>query len=84
MNSGYTFFIGWGIIGALFYGGVRFESSRTIIYYILWLSIVLMLVTHAPQLSQFIQGAIPGAQGGITGSAPQIPSNIYSTTPPSV
>ena len=59
MTSAYSFFIGWGIIIGLFYGSLAFEGTRTITYYTLWLSIVLMLVTHSDTLKGLIEGAIP-------------------------
>ena len=56
-QTAYSFFIGWGVIIALFWGGTKLESTKTIIYYVLWLSIVLLLVTHSQTITNIIQGS---------------------------
>lgn len=61
MSGFYPFVVGWGIILALFVGSTRYEGTRTITYYVLWLAIVLTLVTHANELTTLIQGT--GIQG---------------------
>lgn len=61
MNGFYTWVVGWTIILALFIGSTRYEGSRTITYYVLWLSIVLILVTHAGELTTLLRGT--GIQG---------------------
>jgi len=61
MNGFYGFVVGWGIILALFIGSTRYEGTRTLTYYVLWLAIVLVLVTHAPELTTLLQGT--GIQG---------------------
>lgn len=59
MSSAYSFFIGWGIILGLFYGSLKFEGTRTLTYYALWLNIALLLVTHSSTLQSLIEGAVP-------------------------
>lgn len=61
MNSAYSFFIGWVIIVFLFYGSLAFEGTRTITYYVLWLSIVLTLVVHSDTLQGLLEAAVPPA-----------------------
>lgn len=60
-TSAYNFFIGWLIIIGLFWGSTKFEGTKTLTYYILWLAIILTLVTHADELNTLIQGAVPTA-----------------------
>lgn len=62
MNKAYSFFIGWFIIILLFYGSTKFEGTKTVTYYILWLAIVLTLVTHYDTFTALIQGAVPPDQ----------------------
>lgn len=61
MSSAYNFFIGWFIILGLFYGSLKFEGTKTLTYYVLWLNIVLMLVTHSDTLKTLIEGAVPAS-----------------------
>lgn len=56
-TTAYSFFIGWGVIIALFWGATKLEWSKTIIYYVLWLSIVLLIVTHSQNLQSIIAGS---------------------------
>lgn len=44
--TGYNFFLGWTFVLLLFWLGSRYEGSRTIIYYVAWLAVLLLIVTH--------------------------------------
>jgi predicted aspartyl protease len=57
MNSAFSFFIAWSLIVVLFWTGSRFEGTRTIEYYVLWLSVVLMLVTHYKELTTILEAS---------------------------
>ena len=64
MNGFYTFMIGWIVIIVVFYGSTKFEGTRTITYYVLWLAIVLTVITHSNELTTLIQGAVPPQETG--------------------
>lgn len=82
-NNAYSFFIGWFIIIGMFWGSTRFEGTRTLTYYVLWLSIVLLLVTHSNEFGSLIRGAIPQQETG-SGNAqsPITPINTPPVTTP--
>lgn len=58
-TSAYAFFIGWFVIIGLFYGSLALEGTRTLTYYVLWLNIILLLVTHSTQFAALLEGAVP-------------------------
>lgn len=45
-QTGYDFFLGWSFVLLLFWLGSKFEGSRTIIYYIAWLTVALMVAVR--------------------------------------
>lgn len=71
MNTAYSFFIGWFIIILLFYGSTKLEGTKTITYYILWLSVVLAIVTHYNTFTELIRSAVPPVQNDVS-----IPSTV--------
>lgn len=72
-NSAYYFFIGWGIIIFAFFGLNKFEGTRTILYYMIWLLVVLDVVTHYQDLKTILSNA------GFETSSPQ--TNLLSNLP---
>lgn len=68
MNGFYGFIIGWSIILVLFYGSTKFEGTRTLTYYVLWLAIVLTIITHSKELTTLIESAVPAPPPQETGS----------------
>lgn len=57
MNSAYSFFAGWFLIIAGAFGLSRFEPTRVFLYYILWLTVILMIVTHANDITSLLATA---------------------------
>lgn len=56
-NSAYSFFLGWLVIIVAFWAGLKLEGTKTIIYYVLWLTVVLTVVVHYQELTEIIRGA---------------------------
>ena len=48
---------GWLLLLTVLYLLTRNRAGETIVYYILWLSIVLLLVTHSDSITQLFQQA---------------------------
>ena len=48
---------GWLMLITVLYLLTRNRAGQTIVYYVLWLSIVLLLVTHSDSISQLFQQA---------------------------
>lgn len=71
MSTAYSYFIGWFIIILLFYGSTKFEGTKTLTYYILWLAVVLTLLTHYNTFRELIQSAVPPQQNDVS-----IPSTV--------
>lgn len=51
----YYFFISWIGILIAFWGATKFEGTRTIIYYLLILLIVLDLVSHSTEINDILR-----------------------------
>ena len=71
--SAYSFFIGWAIIFLLFWGGTKFEGTKTLIYYVLWLSIILAIVANYKQFTSLLGGVNESVGSNVT-------NNLNSTT----
>lgn len=50
----FSFFVGWLIIISALWAMTKSKPTRVILYYVLWLLIVLLLVTHGNELSQYL------------------------------
>lgn len=78
----YKFFIGWLLIIGLFYGLSKFETGQKILYYMLWLSVILVLVAYQEEIMLFIKST------GIAINQPTTPQPAPqpapTTTPPTV
>lgn len=48
---------GWLLLITVLYLLTRNRAGETIVYYVLWLSIVLVLVTHSDSITQLFQQA---------------------------
>lgn len=70
-SSAYYFFIGWSIILIAFFGMNKFEGTRTILYYLLWLLVVLDIVTHYKELEDILSKA-----GFQTTTFQPLPTNV--------
>jgi hypothetical protein len=55
-----VWFVAWGMVLGVLYGISRTRAGHTITYYVLWLSVVLVLVSHGGEISSIL------AQGNIT------------------
>lgn len=56
-TQAFYFFLGWLIIILGFWGMTKFEGTRTILYYMLILLIVLDLVTHSTEIANILAAA---------------------------
>jgi hypothetical protein len=57
MNTSYGFFLGWSVLIIAFVLSMKFEGTKTIAYFILWLAVVLTLVAHYQELQTIVSGA---------------------------
>lgn len=60
MPGVFAWFIAWAIVLGTLYGLSRTRAGKTIVYYVLWLSVVLVVVTHYSAISGVL------TQGNIT------------------
>jgi len=61
MNTAFKFFAGWTLILVIGYMFTKLEGTRTILYYLLWLAVTFMLVTHYQDFKDLLGGTqLPG------------------------
>ena len=60
MPGVFAWFIAWAIILGVLYGLSRTRAGKTIVYYVLWLSVVFVVVSHYSAISGVL------TQGNIT------------------
>lgn len=53
------FLAGWGVILGTIWLMAKFEGTKTLLYYLFWLGIVLDLVTHGTQIAAFVSVIFP-------------------------
>jgi hypothetical protein len=73
-SSAYYYFVGWAVIFLAAWGMTKAEGTRTILYYLIILAIVLDLVTHAQELQDILSKA------GFQTTIPNTNSNQLNTT----
>jgi hypothetical protein len=59
MNDAYYFFIGWLVILGMIAGGIRFEPTRVLIYYVLWLTIIFTVITNNKEFGKLLNRGAP-------------------------
>jgi len=59
MSKTVTFFIGWFMIIAIFYGLTLTEGGKRVVYYTLWLTILLIAVTRSNDILAYVSAAMP-------------------------
>lgn len=59
-NSAQYFLAGWGVILFSIWVMAKFEGTRTLLYYLFWLGIVLDLVTHGTLIATYLAVIFPG------------------------
>jgi hypothetical protein len=70
--SAISFFLGWTVIFLILYAMTKSKVGKKLLYYILWLLLVLVLVTHSNEITTLINST------GITSGVALPPTN---TTP---
>lgn len=56
-STAFSFFIGWSVIIVAFWGATKFEGSKTVLYFTLWLAVLLTIVAHYQEIIQIVTGA---------------------------
>jgi hypothetical protein len=56
-TSAYYFFVGWSLILLAFFGMNKFEGTRTVLYYLLWLLVVFDIVSHYAEIQSILAQA---------------------------
>lgn len=63
-NQAYAFFLGWTLIILALWGMVKTRTGNIIVYYLLWGSIVLLLITHGDEITTiFTQSGLLTGKG---------------------
>ena len=82
-NSAFSFFLGWSVIIAMYWGFLKYEGTRTIIYYVAWLAVILTVVAHYKELQSILSDAGFSTVGTIANEQsdrqPQTPTQTTST-----
>lgn len=81
-TSAYYFFIGWFLILGSLWLMAKAEGTRTLVYYILVLAIVLDLVTHYAEINGILTSAGFLKADVLTGGGATGPGQIGSTPIP--
>ncbi|HET7639230.1 MAG TPA: hypothetical protein VFK47_10885 [Ktedonobacteraceae bacterium] len=53
--TAYAFFVGWGIIIMAGWAMSKYDATKRIVYYSLWLAVFLVLLTRSKEISTFVQ-----------------------------
>ena len=78
MNAG-LWFAGWAIVLSMLWGMSKFGPTRVILYWLLWMSIIFLLITYADELSSLVQGAL-GSNTNTSATSNQPLTNATNST----
>lgn len=75
INSAISYFSAWIIIFTGLYALTRSTAGKIIIYYLLWLMTILLIVTHATEISNLVTPAFSTAPSTVPSPTTSTPTS---------